>query len=154
MLADITASFRVVGSWWRSSLCLYAPVFYSQWFLLQQSTLLTSSASHSGCFAAIVLSGGCFAAVVIGLRSGRCFAAECVMAVPPAYALLQWAFWWILGRRGLRWRMLCRRCCFWWIGCHRGIVLFIGNHCAVVSFFTSPVCRFWVSRAVLFFMLL
>ena len=38
------------------------------------------------------------------------------------------------------------------------IVLFIGNHYAVVSFFTGPVCRFWVLRAdassfLLFFML-
>ena len=55
VLADISASFRVVGSWWSFSLCLYTPMFYSQWFLLQQSTLLSSSASHSGCFAAIVL---------------------------------------------------------------------------------------------------
>ena len=93
-------------------------------------------------------SSGCFAAVVVGLHSGRCFAVECVMVIPSADALLQWMFWRIFGRRGLRWRMLCRRCCFGWIGCHRGIVLFIGNHCSVVSFFTGPVCRFWVLRTV------
>jgi hypothetical protein len=54
-LKDLFASFRVVGSWWSSSLYPYPPMFYSQWFLLQQLTLPSSSGSHSGCFAVIVL---------------------------------------------------------------------------------------------------
>jgi hypothetical protein len=47
---------------------------------------------HGGYLVIIGFSGGCFAAVIAGLLSGRCFAAECVLFVPPADALLQGVF--------------------------------------------------------------
>lgn len=54
LIPDISAF--VVGSWWSSSLWLHVPMFYSQWYLLQQSTLPSSSSFQSGCFVAIVIS--------------------------------------------------------------------------------------------------
>jgi hypothetical protein len=47
---------------------------------------------HGGYLVVIGFSGGCFAAVIVGLLSGRCFAAECVLVVPPVDALPQGIF--------------------------------------------------------------
>jgi hypothetical protein len=80
---------------------------------------------HDGYLAIIGSSGGYFAAVVVGRFypsgclavggiSGECFAATGSLVPSLAHLMPRacWpSSWWMLGHRGLRWRMLCRRWC-------------------------------------------
>jgi hypothetical protein len=51
-------------------------------YCLSPSGCLATGWFVDGCFAAVVFVGGCFATVVVGLLSGRCFAAESDLALP------------------------------------------------------------------------
>jgi hypothetical protein len=78
-----------------------------------------------GCFAAVWFIAGCLATVVVGLLSGRCFAAESDLALPPL-------------------RMLCRSGCLrffpggcltagWFVSECFAAVWFIGGCFAAVA---------------------